>query len=106
MAAIPLGSLVESNYEKHVGKVDRDCGFSQPVPGRRGQSIWLFCDTDNPHVAKQFSFLNGSTSAIGPTTSSRVPDLSEVPSPPTPIGHLPNNGRPQHFLKNPTVLLP
>ena len=103
------GSPVESNYERVVGPVQRDCGFSQQLPGRPGQSIWLFCDTLNPNVDRPKGlFLPGSTAAEGPFTRGRAPtDLSEVPTPPAAIGHLPSKRAPEHFLPAPMhVVLP
>ncbi|NVI91409.1 hypothetical protein [Actinomadura sp. BRA 177] len=38
---------VLSRYETAApgNAVDRDCGYSAPLPGRPGRSLWLFCDT-------------------------------------------------------------
>ena len=39
-------SPVTSNYERASGNtIPRDCGYSSPLPGRAGWSLWLFCDT-------------------------------------------------------------
>ena len=42
----PAPGLVLSNYERATGDtVPRDCGYSSPLPGKAGWSLWLFCDT-------------------------------------------------------------
>src|SRR6266566_3634617 len=41
----PVPVQVLSNYEKNGNTVRRDCGYSSPLPGRPGWSLWLFCDT-------------------------------------------------------------
>jgi hypothetical protein len=102
-AAAPLGGLVESNYERTHHRLNRDCGFSQPLPGRPGLNIWLFCDTVLPNGL----LATGGTAAVGPFTrgsGTAQTDLTEVPSPPAPIGHLPSNRPPEPFLKVPTDL--
>lgn len=94
-----------SNYETASGNsLDRDCGWSRPLPGSTSQDFWLFCDTaiDNPPgtVACSLCFIPGSTAAEGPFTAGRVPVISELPTPPgTPA--VPNSNSPQHFLTNP-----
>ena len=41
----PPAPLV-SRYETATGNsLDRDCGWSRPLPGSKTQSFWLFCDT-------------------------------------------------------------
>src|ERR1700684_1805285 len=48
----------------------RDCGYSAPLPGASGRSLWLFCDT--PVYVKRAGnawslqrFITGSTAAEG-----------------------------------------
>lgn len=102
--AAPLGS----NYETASGNsLDRDCGWSHPVPGNTAEDFWLFCDTaiDNPPgtLACPVCFTPGSTAAEGPFTAGLVPSsLSELPTPPaTPT--LPNSNQDAPFLANPSA---
>jgi hypothetical protein len=95
-----------SNYETATGNsLDRDCGWSRPLPGSSSQSFWLFCDTaiDNPPgtLACPVCFIPGSTAAQGPFTAGLVPNnISELPTPPAaPV--LPNSNQPQRLLANP-----
>jgi hypothetical protein len=83
---------------ERAGKVSiaRDCGFSAPLPGVPGRSLWLFCDT--PVYVRKASaggragwalerFIPGSTAAVGPAVAGSAPQermpgpLSEVPTP-------------------------
>jgi hypothetical protein len=103
----PPAPLV-SNYETASGNtLDRDCGWSRPLPGSTTQDFWLFCDTaiENPPgtLACTTCFIPGSTAAEGPFTAGLVPgSLSELPTPPaTPT--LPNSNGPSHFLANPSA---
>ena len=73
---------VLSAYENAApgNAIDRDCGFSAPIPGRHRRSIWLFCDTvwkgDRPGLWL------GTTAAAGPALPGRVPtSLTELPTP-------------------------
>ena len=105
-AAAP--SPVLSNYERSTGDtIRRDCGYSSPLPGRPGWSIWLFCDTavisGQARTIKRL-ILGTGTAADGPYQAGRVPAwLSEVPTPPTrPAG--PGSAAPQPFLPAPRGL--
>src|SRR5260370_4989019 len=87
--AAPAPSPVLSNYERSTGDtIRRDCGFSSPLPGRPGWSIWLFCDTAviGAHAPTIKRLILGTgTAADGPYQAGRAPArLSEVPTPPTP----------------------
>ena len=60
--------------------IDRDCGFSAPLPGSPGRLLWLFCDTvwegDRPGLWL------GTTAATGPAVPGHVPgELTELPTP-------------------------
>jgi len=99
---------VVSNYETSSGNVlQRDCGFSHPLPNSSGRSIWLFCDTPIANSAGTvIGFIPGSTAAIGPFTAGQVPSgLSEIPSTGRSIESLPSNQAPQKFLPTPTGLV-
>ncbi|TQM69252.1 hypothetical protein FHX41_2940 [Actinomadura hallensis] len=70
--------------------IDRDCGFSAPLPGSPGRLLWLFCDTvwegDRPGLWL------GTTAATGPAVPGRVPgELTELPTP-----HGDPHARPSH----------
>ena len=41
----PGPAQVLSNYERNGNTIRRDCGYSSPLPGKPGWSLWLFCDT-------------------------------------------------------------
>jgi len=67
----------------------RDCGYSAPLPGSPGRSLWLFCDT--PVYARTAGgwalrrFIAGSTAAAGPVGPGGVPGaLTEVGTPGAP----------------------
>lgn len=103
----PTAPLV-SNYETATGNsLDRDCGWSRPLPGSTTQSFWLFCDTaidSTPGtILCSECFIPGSTAAEGPYSAGLVPDtLSELPTPSaTPV--LPNSNQPAVFLANPSA---
>ena len=42
---VPVPVPVLSNYERNGTTIRRDCGYSSPLPGKPGWSLWLFCDT-------------------------------------------------------------
>src|SRR3984957_2578633 len=83
----PPAPLV-SDYETATGtSLDRDCGWSRPLPGSTTQSFWLFCDTAIDSTPGTLlcgeCFIAGSTAAEGPFSAGLVPDtLSELPAPP------------------------
>jgi hypothetical protein len=105
----PVPPRVLSNYERATGNtIPRDCGYSSPLPGKPGWSLWLFCDTavtnargrDIGHV-----ILGTDTAAAGPYRAGQAPSrLSEIPTPPAPLT-LPSAGAPQPFLAVPQGLL-
>src|SRR5215472_11139818 len=79
LAAVPSGAAaatttlgeVRSDYENSThNRLERDCGFSHPLPNDGRLSIWLFCDTPiappKPPNAKPFEFITGSTAGVGP----------------------------------------
>jgi hypothetical protein len=87
--------------------LDRDCGFSAALPSSPGQALWTFCDTAiySPQ-GTLIGFIGGSTAARGPYSPGLVPTgLSELPTPPAPIGALPNQQAPARFLPVPGGLL-
>ena len=106
----PGPAPVLSNYERSTGNaITRDCGYSSPVPGRPGWSVWLFCDTEvtGPHGRPIRGLILGTDSAAsGPYQAGQAPsDLSEIPTPPTPLTSA--SGAPQPFLPAPqNVWLP
>ena len=97
-----------SNYERSTGDtIRRDCGYSSPLPGRPGWSIWLFCDTavisGQARTIKRL-ILGTGTAADGPYQAGQVPAwLSEVPTPPTQLA-MPSSAAPQPFLPAPHSL--
>ena len=101
-------SPVTSNYERASGNtIPRDCGYSSPLPGRAGWSLWLFCDTAVASARNR----KIRTSSWARTRRPRpVPGgpgaarLSEIPTPPAPLT-LPGDGAPQPFLPVPQGLL-
>ncbi|URM93401.1 DUF4185 domain-containing protein [Actinomadura madurae] len=73
---------VLSRYETAASgnAIDRDCGFSAPLPGRPGGSVWLFCDT--VWTGARRGLWLGATAATGPAVPGRVPTgLTELPTP-------------------------
>ena len=101
----PATSLVQSNYERSTGNtVRRDCGYSSPLPGKPGWSIWLFCDTvvtsaDGRKIDRLI--LGAGTAADGPYRAGQAPAwLSEVPTPPSSPA-VPSTAAPQPFLPVP-----
>ena len=83
----PPSWQVLSNYERSTGNaVSRDCGYSSPLPGKPGWSLWLFCDTVVTSVGSrklEGLILGTDTAAEGPYQAGRAPGwLSEVPTPP------------------------
>lgn len=60
--------------------IDRDCGYSAPLPGRPRRGIWLFCDT--VWKGARPGLWLGTTAATGPADPGRVPTaLTELPTP-------------------------
>jgi hypothetical protein len=99
---------VLSNYEQSTGNaVHRDCGYSSPLPGKPGWSIWLFCDTAVTSVGGrkiEGLILGTDTAAEGPYQAGRAPGLlSEVPTPPARPAFSPA-AAPQPFLPAPDGL--
>ena len=104
----PAPSLVLSNYERSSGNaVRRDCGYSSPLPGRPGWSIWLFCDTVVTNAQGrniERLILGTDTAAEGRYQAGQAPGrLSEVPTPPAPPALSPA-AAPQPFLPAPSSL--
>jgi hypothetical protein len=103
----PPAPLV-SSYETATGNsLDRDCGWSRPLPGSTTQSFWLFCDTAIDSTPGTLlcgeCFIAGSTAAEGPYSAGLVPDtLSELPTPPA-APALPDGNAPAQFLANPAA---
>ena len=101
-------SPVLSSYERSTGNaVRRDCGYSSPLPGKPGWSIWLFCDTAVTSAGGrkiEGLILGADTAAEGPYQAGRAPGLvSEVPTPPArPV--LSPAAAPQPFLPVPDGL--
>ena len=104
----PVPVQVLSNYERNGTTVRRDCGYSSPLPGKPGWSLWLFCDTVIASVRSgktERLILGTDTAAAGPYRAGYAPArLSEIPTPPTPLT-LPGAGAPQPFLPGPQRLL-
>ena len=104
----PAPSPVLSNYERSTGStIHRDCGYSSPLPGKPGWSVWLFCDTTvtGAHGRKIEGLILGTdTAADGPYQAGRAPArLNEIPTPPTPPAS-PSTAAPQPFLPAPQNL--
>jgi hypothetical protein len=104
---------VRSDFENTYGaSLDRDCGFSTPLPANPAASLWLFCDTAIYGLNKQLQyqqtgFITGSTAAEGPFTAGAVPQgLSELPTPGTPLPAMPNSDGPAQFLFPPRAMAP
>ncbi len=105
----PAPDLVRSNYERATGDIiPRDCGYSVPLPGQPGWSLWLFCDTavTSARGTKIDRLILGTdTAAAGPYQPGQVPDrLSEIPTPPVPAAR-PSDGAPEPFLPAPQHLV-
>jgi hypothetical protein len=105
----PAPVRVLSNYERASGAaISRDCGYSSPLPGKPGWSLWLFCDTEvvSARGGKIEQLILGTdTAAAGPYRAGRAPaPLSELPAPPAPAA-LPSARAPQPFLPTPLHLL-
>jgi hypothetical protein len=90
----PGPAQLRSRYEVSRGvSIGRDCGYSQPLPGSPGRSIWLFCDTPVFTSSKNArgrtvwglrQFITGSTAAEASSTPGRPPgELTELPTPGT-----------------------
>ena len=105
----PAPDLVRSNYERATGEdIPRDCGYSVPLPGQPGWSLWLFCDTavTSARSTKIDRLILGTdTAAAGPYRPGQVPgQLSEIPTPPAPAAR-PSDGAPEPFLPAPQHLV-
>ena len=129
----PAASPVLSKFERRTGDtVSRDCGYSSPLPGRPGWSMWLFCDTVVTGPGGQDSggqdsgghgsgghgssgqalrlILGADTAAAGPYTPGQTPSaLSEIPTPRQvpavpPAAPWPDGGGPQPFTGVPENL--
>jgi hypothetical protein len=105
----PAPGLVLSNYERATGDtVPRDCGYSSPLPGRPGWSLWLFCDTavtSDKGTRIDRLILGTDTAAAGPYRAGQAPArLSEIPTPPA-AAALPSDGAPEPFLPAPQGLV-
>lgn len=107
---------LRSGYETaHGASIGRDCGYSQPVPGSPGRSIWLFCDTPvftRTKTARSgwalSHFIAGSTAAEASYTPGRAPGaLTELPTPgPGPqVSHAAGDPAPARFLAQPPGLV-
>jgi hypothetical protein len=108
----PLPSQVVSNYENsYPANIDRDCGFSQPLPADHSSSLWLFCDTAVYRLKSSgrwamSTFIRGSTAAEAPSTPGEAPlDLSELSTPGTGVPAMPNDDAPEQFLPVPAGLV-
>lgn len=104
----PPPARVTSHYELSSGnKLGRDCGFSVVSPLSAGEAFWFFCDTAIFDPAENLiGFIGGTTAARGPFTAGSVPGgLTEIPSPPNPLGAAPSNRGPALFLPVPSGLL-
>jgi hypothetical protein len=82
----PPPQRVLSRYEIATGRlIVRDCGFSVPLAGAAGRSLWLFCDT--AVTTRQgrdvgVPILGAGSAAEGPGTAGRGPGaLTEVATP-------------------------
>jgi len=106
--APPSPRPVLSRYETATGRViNRDCGYSAPLPGKPARSLWLFCDTAVlTRQGKEIGFpiLGTGTAAQGQYRPGRLPGvLTEVGSPgtrPAGAGVVP----PRSFLPAPAGL--
>jgi hypothetical protein len=97
---------VLSRYETTAPRntINRDCGYSTPLPGDPGRSLWLFCDSvwSGSHRGMWL----GVTAAAGPFTPGRVPTaLSELPSPPQRPADRSTGQPPQGLLPVPPGLI-
>jgi hypothetical protein len=100
---------VLSNYERATGDtVPRDCGYSSPLPGKAGWSLWLFCDTavtSDRGTRIDRLILGTDTAAAGPYRPGQAPArLSEIPTPPA-AAAMPSDGAPEPFLPAPQGLV-
>jgi hypothetical protein len=105
----PAPGLVLSNYERATGDtVPRDCGYTSPLPGKPGWSLWLFCDTavtSDKGTRIDRLILGTDTAAAGPYRAGQAPTrLSEIPTPPA-AAALPSDGAPEPFLPAPQGLV-
>ncbi len=104
-------SQVLSNFENYfAANIVRDCGFSQPLPAKPHDSLWLFCDTavygfNSSGNWALADFIPGSTAAVGPSTPGKVPTrLSEMKTPGTGVPAMPNHDGPAQFLPTPKLV--
>jgi hypothetical protein len=116
----PPPQRVLSRYETATGRhIVRDCGFSVPLAGKAGRSLWLFCDTvvtTRQGKSVGVPILGAGSAAEGPGTAGRGPGtLTElatpaVDGPGTPRvpgaagGLLPPRAGPRPFLPLPASL--
>jgi hypothetical protein len=63
---------LRSNLDLHGWGAARDCGFSEPLVGEPGSSLWIFCDSPITRPGQPGYFLT-STAAIGPDTPGTAP---------------------------------
>ena len=101
----PPPARVLSRYETAApgNRIDRDCGFSAPLPTQPGKALWLFCDTVWSGTHR--GLWMGATAASGPYTPGRVPTaLTEIPTPPTAPPRGPSTRPPQGLLPTPPGL--
>src|SRR5689334_6296255 len=95
-ADVPPPSLLLSHFETDIpgNTINRDAGWSAPVPGATGNSLWLFGDS-----GWTGGFWYGTTAAIGPATRGQVPTgLTEILTPPL--------ASPRPSSRGPSGLLP
>ena len=67
----PAPAQVLSNYERNGNTIRRDCGYSSPLPGKPGWSLWLFCDTviASPPGGKTERLILGTDTAAAARTA-------------------------------------
>ncbi|MFD0690133.1 hypothetical protein [Actinomadura fibrosa] len=107
--AVPPARVL-SRYETAArgNTIDRDCGYSTPLPGRPRRSLWLFCDS--AWKGTRPGLWLGATAATAPIVPGRVPTaLTELPAPGAP-GRPPSapareDGPPQGMLSPPSGLV-
>ncbi|MEW2359265.1 hypothetical protein [Spirillospora sp. NPDC029432] len=94
-----------SRYETAApgNHINRDCGYSAPLPARPGHTLWLFCDSLWSGTHRGLTF--GATAATGPYRPGRVPTgLTELPPPPQAPPENPGDHPPQGMLRTPPGL--
>src|SRR6266571_2396141 len=83
----PGPAQVLSNYERNGTTIRRDCGYSSPLPGKPGWSLWLFCDTVIASVRSGQDdrlILGTDTAAAGPYPASWISGVAREPAADTP----------------------